>query len=631
MKDRQKSLCIVLVASLIFSIIAELCFFTVNSEIEFGGGSVSLLSKDGCAFSTSGYILNENFYTQENEDPQLIFRDVNETVHTVYIKFGSRIKKDTSVQIYYAKKGEDFSAENATVPITLTFPAKTALVEIPKGDYSDIRVDINGTFLIEDILVSPSVAKRAIHFDGGFSLIHLLIFFAFISIALLIFVKWFQGEKTTKSLTAFELIFIVGCFIYYTMWIIKPINYGPDESMRYDVSLFFFQHNRLPIGRETANPVWGFSYALFPTMMCNILDYIPMKLTSLITTNELLILKAARMVSVCCATGTVYFIIKASKQIFETCARWIMIVLVAAIPQFAFLGSYVNNDICAMFGISIILYAWTLGIKDNWNYKNALLLSIGISVCALSYYNSYPWILCSIFIYILTYFYQNKKDCKGFIKLSAFIVVVTLALIGYMFIRHLYLYGDLLGFNVTYEYGELYGLPDYKPSGRGNPANMGYSLKYMLFNMGWLKSTYKSFIGIFGPMAFQLDNKIYQFYTLFFIIAILGLSFILVKAILNLKKKKPTLDIVVFIIVLAICSILPVLLRIYNSYNSDYQPQGRYCYPILPAVAVFAAKGFEALIGLFKDEKSRIVTVSIICTVLVVISVSSYFNVLLLT
>ncbi len=628
MKSKKRSLCIIFAVALVFSVLIELCLFTVNRSVEFPDGSVSLLNKEDCVLTPVGYNSNGNIYNQSSDDPQLIFTGVNETVKTIYIKFGSHITKDTPVQVYYAETATEFSA-SASKQMTATFPAKSAIMEIPGGDYSSLRIDIDGNFAIDDIIVSPSSAKTVLRFDGTFSIVHVLIFFAGISIALFIFVKWATGKKTEKSLTVFELIFLAACFVYYTMWIIKPLNYGPDEAMRYDVSLFFFNNNRLPVGTEAANPVWGFSYALLPTMLCNVLDYIPMKLASLFTANSFYILLAARMVSVCCATLTVYFTVKASKQIFKTPSRWIMITVIAAMPQFAFLGSYVNNDICSMLGISMILYAWTLAINENWNFKNALLLSVGMAVCAMSYYNSYVWVLASIFIYFITYFYHNKKDFKGFVKMSAFIVIITLVLMGYLFARHVYLYHDLLGFNVMHDYGLEYAKEGYKPGSRGTPSQHGYSLSFMLNDMGWISSSYQSFIGCFGPMAYPLSNSVYRFYKIFFAIAFIGFAFYLIKLAVKSKKKKPTLDWVMFYLALVACGVIAIALSVYNSYFSDYQPQGRYCFPMLPALAVFTAKGVEAFVTLLKSEKAQCAVVSSICTVLFMISVTSYTNVLL--
>ena len=47
---------------------------------------------------------------------------------------------------------------------------------------------------------------------------------------------------------------------------------------------------------------------------------------------------------------------------------------------------------------------------------------------------------------------QYKKDYQGMVKLGSFISIIVLIGITYMFIRHLVLYGDLLGLNTTSYY-----------------------------------------------------------------------------------------------------------------------------------------------------------------------------------
>ena len=167
----------------------------------------------------------------------------------------------------------------------------------------------------------------------------------------------------------------------------QHINYAPDELMRLDVNFFLFEHGRLPVGDELTHPIWGFSYAHTPTMLCNVLGYIFMCVMAPFSEEAIMLVIASRMVSVLAGVGTVYFVIKTSKMLFDTPSRWIMIILCSFIPQFAFLSSYVNNDSLAVFGSAMIFYCWVYVLKNLWNYKIAFLLVIGMSVCALSYYN----------------------------------------------------------------------------------------------------------------------------------------------------------------------------------------------------------------------------------------------------
>lgn len=429
-------------------------------------------------------------------------------------------------------------------------------------------------------------------------------------------------KKNDRMLSWFEWFFCFAVFVFYFIWaVLQKYNYAPDEYMRYDVTMFLFNNNRLPVGDELLSFWWGFSYAHLPAVLCNQLGYVFMKIASIFTTTEFHLLVAARMVSVFCGTGAVYYTIKISKQLFKSPARWIMIVLIAFMPQYAFLSSYVNNDIVAFFGISMIMYAWVLSIKDNWNFKNGTLLSVGMSVCALAYYNSYAWILFSIFFFIITYFLQNRNDYKGFAKISGFIIIFTLALIGYSFIRHLVIYGDLLGIETSHKYGELYAHESLKPSNRFSLYEQGVSIFDMLFSLQykWVYVTVKSFIAVFGYMTIDCPNYVYVCILLIFVIGIIGFVVRFVDKII-IKKHKLKPIILVFYICLALSGIVTVLLSIRNSYCTDFQPQGRYCYPAFLPLAFAVTKGFETLLNLLKKLKIRCYAVTAICVAFIFIS-----------
>ncbi len=429
------------------------------------------------------------------------------------------------------------------------------------------------------------------------------------------------------KLSLYEFLFCACCFLFYFLWAVnKPFNYGPDEYMRYDVSEFLFKNNRLPIGLETANPVWGFSYAHLPTMIRHIFDFVFMKIGSIFSSNDFYILLCARMVSVLCGTLIVLFTIKISKILFKTPIRWLMVGLVAFIPQLAFLSSYVNNDIVALLGATFIMYSWILGIHYNWNFKNSSILAIGIAICATSYYNAYSWILFSVFLFIFTYLHQNNKDYKGLFKYSFFIFLIVFLIAGYFFIRHVAFYGDLLGIKTTQSYCELYGIDALKPSNRLTPKVQGISLIDMLFgNMRFIKDSSNSFVGCFGYMQYPLPGFFYCIYYILFVMAFIGLVGFFIAKVKNKQKERLSIDAdkILFGLSLLFCIVITICLSVYNSYANEFQPQGRYCYPALLAIAFFFTKGFDFISNLF-SEKYRYAIVGSVTTIFILISLYSY-------
>ena len=128
-----------------------------------------------------------------------------------------------------------------------------------------------------------------------------------------------------------------------------------------------------------------------------------------------------------------------------------MIVFSSLIPQLTFLSSYVNNDIIALAGCAMLVYAFLL-LKDNLTLKASILYGISISIIALSYYNAYAYVLGGIIYFILIFVKKKDKkltfEGKKFFKYGLLISLIVIVLCGYFFIRTAIVNdGDFLGMN----------------------------------------------------------------------------------------------------------------------------------------------------------------------------------------
>ncbi len=611
--------------ALIFAILLELSFFVFDTEYEFSQNSVSLYGTEACEMGVSGYEISaDSTFTPNSPDPQIIFMNIETDVKSMLITFNDKIFASVDYQVFYSKDGE-FNEKNSFSK-KIPLGADSLVLSLPEGNYDDIRLDIDGVFTIKNIEATDGKITAKTVAIQPFSILRVLTVFIIVALIGLLFMNWILS-KNPRKLTVIEFLFVGFVFCFYFIWAIaKKYNYAPDEAMRQDVTQFLFKHNRLPVGDELLSE-WGFSYAHLPAVLCSQLGYVLMKLASVFTLNHRHLLLAARMVSVLSCTGAVYFMIKLSKLIMARPARWIMIVTVAFMPQFAFLGSYVNNDSVAFLGITMIAYAWALGIKDNWNIKNCILLSLGLSACILSYYNSYAWVLLSVPFFIISYLHKNKKDYKGLLKYVGIVAGLTFLLAGHSFIRHLILYNDLLGFKTSHYYGELYSTPLLHPDNRPSIAEQGISLSGMLFDMNWLKTSFMSFIGVFGYMEYTCPDIIYELAGSFIFIALIGCFIGLF--VRMFKKQKPDTLKIYFYIACIICAIISVCLSIYNSYNTDFQPQGRYCYPAFLTIAMFIALGYDSILRPFKNEKHRYALTAALCTAFIGISLYVFYSVYL--
>lgn len=321
--------------------------------------------------------------------------------------------------------------------------------------------------------------------------------------------------------------------------------------------------------------------------------------------------------------------IKISEKLFKGIYKWLFVVMIAFLPQFAFLGSYINNDSLALFSISIIIYSWILGIENKWNTKTCILLGFGIGICSLSYYNAYGYILISFFIFIISnIIIEQKLKWKELFKKGCIIAGIALIIAGWWFIRSAIIYnGDFLGLTTETEYSEKYAMQGFKPSERETPQNKNLTLWYMLKDMDWIKITYYSFVGVFGYMSILMPSAIYIGYFLLFSGAFIGFLIGLKKILWYCKKEDTNKQKILLNYSFIFAIIIPIMLSIYYSYTSDFQPQGRYIMPMLIPFMYFVVYGIqtilEKIINLKKIKEFKIINIikNILIILLIVIIV----------
>lgn len=423
-------------------------------------------------------------------------------------------------------------------------------------------------------------------------------------------------------------IFLIGLFCYYLIWTVsQPYNSCPDEGMKWDICKYIAENNSIPDGRDESirDSIWGISYAFQPIltyMICAVF----VKIASIFTTQQFALVVAARLVSTISMTLTIYFVIKIANKLFKDKGiyKYLFIVFIAFQPITAFLASYINNDSTAILAISIIIYLWILGLESNWKTKHCILLGGAVGFCALTYYNAYGYILCSVLI-CLSSAVLNKMDAKEIAKKALIVASVAFAVAGWWFVRNAIIYdGDILGTKTQNEYGDKYALEQYKPSVRKTPENSNESIWHMLDEDAWANTTAKSFVGIFGYHSILMSNKIYYSYLGLWLIGGLG-CLLKFKDLFIYKKEEKSKYILNYIFVIAI--IIPILLSIIYSYTSDFQPQGRYIMGIIIPFVYFVVNGIQTMLEKFiKSEKIRNIIIIMIMLLIIAISFKAIFS-----
>ncbi len=443
------------------------------------------------------------------------------------------------------------------------------------------------------------------------------------------------GNKTFWDVIKREhVIFLILVFVFYFLWNLSlPPLAGPDEAMRYQIPQFIFNNGYLPHGGEQAirNPQWGISYGFAP-YISQMLGVPLMKITSIFTSDPGSLVVAARLVNTIFATLTVWISFKIAEHLFaRKIYRTLFVVLVAFLPQFLFLSGYINNDMMAIFSTSLIILAWVGGIKDKWSLKSCVILGIGMGLCALSYYNAYGFLLLSVVLFFVSNLAVLKRSLreKELRRSIYMILILFVAIAAWWFVRNWIIYdGDILGFQTTEHYQELYAIDSLKPSMAETMQREGIPFMQMLTKKGWLLYSYLSMIGCFGAMDIWLPVWIYIIFTVIFAVGSVGcvMAFPAFVKSENTKQKQQKL---LFGVCMLLAIVIPVVLSAYYSYTSDYQPQGRYVLSCLLPLMFFMTTGIKTILEkICGDKKSQAVIVGIVCLAVVCIGVYCCFGVL---
>lgn len=400
------------------------------------------------------------------------------------------------------------------------------------------------------------------------------------------------------------------CYLSYHRPLSADPDYFPDEKWRIQLPLFVYEHGYLPTGyeEEVRIGLWGFSYANYPLLLTTVVGGILMKIAGLFTQNPDLLVFAARLVSIGAATVFAWFAMRIGERVFGDPYGWMFGTFAALLPQVMFCGLYFNNDIVALAGSAMIVYAWVLALERRWDVRNVVLLAFGVVVVSLSYYNAYPWILLSFVVYGSMWFLPDREwklpqgsELRRCVRLTVLAIILVLVCIGPLFIRCAMLnHGDFLGLRTVEEFGNRYGAEGFSPETRQTPKALGMSLPEMLTTNhylgqgnNWLEFTFKSFVGVFGPMSVFLPTVVYMVYA-----AIIGLGLVgfVADVVKTVRKREYRFRRGLFDTVLAFTALIVLVLALQYSYATDYQAQGRYVLPLLLALTYYVVGGWIFLL-----------------------------------
>lgn len=425
---------------------------------------------------------------------------------------------------------------------------------------------------------------------------------------------------------------------------------APDERMRFMLPHFIFLYNRLPTGfdPEVIYRTGGWSYAFYPQFLGPIVSAFFMNIVAFIRRIDagevLSLVYAARMTSVLSGITTIFFVNRTLRILTENERVSLLgMALLAFWPQFAFLSSYINNDIISLAGISIMCYGSALSIKKQWTMKSSAILGIGMVICLLSYPFSYGFVLVFGLYFLITNaidIREKRIEWKRFWKGFATVFLIVAVMWFPFLARNALLYdGDIFGINsfnaareeweqtesmnwayenarswnetrnvpwndnIVFEWIETRTTFEYRGGyiSTGNPYRG--TLLELLQDRAWMERTGKTTVTTtYFVFRDPFPDYFYYFYLVLVFIPLLAITRL---KNLGIKGKY-------YFIILLIGSFITVGLFLYSTMTRDAQPQGRYFIAVLIPLVMANAISFGAVLEPFSLKLQKLIAFSMV-------------------
>ena len=261
---------------------------------------------------------------------------------------------------------------------------------------------------------------------------------------------------------------------------------------------------------------------------------------------------------------------------------------VAFLPQFVFLGAYVNPDALTATVCAAAAWRFATGASRGWPLRDALVFGVVCGAGLLCKLNAYPVIAVLAVAMAATL----RGPARSRIVRAAAAAGAALVVAAPWFVHNLREYGELLGSRAgaAYASAPLAMLPEELRRGLrtydGAFSGAAQGQSYLSLLTGpWMTDTLKSSVGFFGWLSKPMRPWMYGAYAAIGAAALAGLLVALVRA----RSGHRRIDGGALLVATAVAVALVLAAALRQSLRYDLQPQGRYLFPCLGGTAVLFA------------------------------------------
>ncbi len=390
---------------------------------------------------------------------------------------------------------------------------------------------------------------------------------------------------------------LIGCLLYFFAGVkFIPDSAGPDMGAHVDITQFISEHNRLPVFPQDADILrmspGGTTRATRPPFA-----YIVGALTAKLAPESLSNTDAYSLGSALLMALTVVITFLTVTLAFKRLSYGLLAATVMALmPQFSFIASYINDDSGAIFAGSLLTASIVLLVKHPLNTLIVAFVAIACGITIMSKLSAWlmlPFIGVAALLHI-------KQIGRNFFKYALIFVSLFIVSGGWWPISNMLHYGanDPLMFSVADTLIEQYD--DNPDNNRIGFAAQGQTYRSLLLGnyMGFVDNTYQSTVGFLDTLRLPLGPVQYLFYLPIFLVGFLAYFVLLVPRLRYSSSSGQLQDenqqsLILETVLVALLLFQVLMYTRFNLYQ-DIQEQGKYLLPALPALIYLFISGFDS-------------------------------------
>ncbi len=181
--------------------------------------------------------------------------------------------------------------------------------------------------------------------------------------------------------------------------------------MRSRIVEYIVEYGKLPTGyqQEIMDYSWGFTYGFRP-ILPQIVEALFVRAAMLFTSDAFSLLFAGRLSSVLCGLVFAGYVRAIARKLFDRSGSTVAVYAFDSLSASGRVFVYLSElRFHGAYGRRMIVWYLLRGMEDGFSVPTCLKLAVSFSICILSYYNAYGFLITGAVVFFGYYLEKSRR------------------------------------------------------------------------------------------------------------------------------------------------------------------------------------------------------------------------------